>query len=420
MRHDSGDYVGDGTTKWAYSRPQFDFMQRPSGNDRGDVVTIADLVEDDTLEEAGFDDDDHPERKPRTVASRHDPDATYLGRKPPKHVFGYMLHLVVRVAHDMPLLIETGRLTAVTADPARSLLPVIAQLAHDRANDPTLKAGIAAGTARKLGDIGTDCGYSQANPRNWHLPIRALGGNPIYRLHSQNQAGIHNRHPKVPFCDGEPVCECCIGHDLTKIRYPRPGAGDDLHLQFQRDVEQRFKLFGYRSNGDVRADGSRHLLAPHYDSDRPGGPGGCEFCVDAAGNTIIDPTTKQPKPRCCTKRSYVFTAEHLAWAQYPRYGTPAWRDRNVLRNRVEGANSLVKNTDIVRWGKQDSHHYRGRAFESIIAALAIAIVNLEQLENWEIVELDTNPNRGGRPRNPGLEQYLPATPTIATHAHSPP
>lgn len=115
-----------------------------------------------------------------------------------------------------------------------------------------------------------------------------------------------------------------------------------------------------------------------------------------------------------------FTAEQLAWAQYPRYGTPAWRDRNVLRNRVEGANSLVKNTDIVRWGKQDSHHYRGRAFESIIAALAIAIVNLEQLENWEIVELDTNPNRGGRPRNPGLEQYLPATPTIATHAHSPP
>ncbi|MCZ7538000.1 MAG: hypothetical protein M5T61_20085 [Acidimicrobiia bacterium] len=90
-----------------------------------------------------------------------------------------------------------------------------------------------------------------------------------------------------------------------------------------------------------------------------------------------------------------------------------------LRNRVEGANSLVKNTDIVRWGKQDSHHYRSRAFQkSIIAALAIAIVNLEQLENREIVELDLTPTAADAPQP--RPRAIPPRPTTIATAHSPP
>lgn len=421
LDHDSGGYVVDGTTKWAFSKPRYRGLERPAGNDKTAVLTMADLAADGDidLDAAGFADTDRPETTNKAL-SEHDPDARYLGRKADKAVFGYMLHTVVRVASDQPILIERGRTTTVTAHPAKSVTPILAALARDRATDPRTAARIARGDAKALGDIGADCGYSQAKVEDWYLAIRALGGNPIARLHSQNQSGVHQRHPDVTFCDGEPVCDC-IPQAYTEIRHPRPGAPEEDHQAFQRAIIERDRRYGYRPNGRPRPDGSRQFLAPHHHSDRPGGPGGCEHCVDAAGHPVPDPTTGLPRPRCCTKRSYVFTAEQLALYQEPRYGTPAWRDRNVLRNRVEAGNSILKSTDIVRWGKHDSHAYRGLAFESLIAALAIAVVNLEQLENWEITEIATHPNRGGRPRNPGLDRYLP-TPLDATPAtaHDPP
>src|SRR5690606_3093320 len=89
MRHLSGDYAVDGTTKWAHSKPRFPSMEHPSGNHDGATTAIVDLLSDDqTLAEAGFASTDRPETTTRAL-SPHDTDARFLGRKGNKAVFGF-------------------------------------------------------------------------------------------------------------------------------------------------------------------------------------------------------------------------------------------------------------------------------------------------------------------------------------------
>jgi hypothetical protein len=409
MTHDSGDYACDATMKWAFSKPPIRAMQRAPGNNRAGVNMASILPETMTLAESGFDSSDRPERNSQSQISRHDTDARLLGRTDGKGVFGYANHTVVRTGNDSgPILTERMRMTPATAHPAKSMTPLLQGLAEDRRNNPAISRRIATGQARALGKVSADCGYSQAVDEDWYLKIKAMGADPISRLHATNQAGLHLRHPEVTFCDGMPICEC-VPLALTEIRYPGPGASLIEIAEFSRKMEDRDARFGFRTNGATRRNGSRQFLAPHFDAKSR--RGGCEYCVDASGTPVTNENTGEQRRRCCTKSSYVFNAKQLAQYQEPRYGSKPWCPDWGQRNRVEGSYSLVKNIGAVRWGDQDSHHYRGLAFETVIAALAIVVTNLEQVELWEIVEPDVA-RLPGRPPNPGLDQYL--TTAIAT------
>ncbi|MCZ7537998.1 MAG: hypothetical protein M5T61_20075 [Acidimicrobiia bacterium] len=83
MRHDSGDYVGDGTTKWAYSRPSSTSCNaRPATT--AETWSRSQTSSRTTRCGGGL----RRRRPPRTQATNRGeqarPDATYLGLKTPQ------------------------------------------------------------------------------------------------------------------------------------------------------------------------------------------------------------------------------------------------------------------------------------------------------------------------------------------------
>ena len=88
------------------------------------------------------------------------------------------------------------------------------------------------------------------------------------------------------------------------------------------------------------------------------------------------------KPRCCTTRSKVFTAEALRWYQDQTFGTIEWYRAWNIRNRVEGSYGIIKNLSLMNYGR-DYHHFTGIARESLAAGFALAAHNMHMIRTWQ-------------------------------------
>jgi hypothetical protein len=259
---------------------------------------------------------------------------------------------------------------------------------HDRrSNDTAVLDAVADGTAAILADVVADPGYTNATPDRWHLPIKALGANPIGRMHRTNQDGprLHavgrgRRAGTVLTVGGRPVCRCILHTPLAELRYPKfPSTTAEL-AAYQMKVD-RLARFEWEPNGAPRPNGSRSWLAPHRAAGPDGRGGGCEHCVDATGAAVIDPdgTTRT---RCCTEASRLLPKEVTALDAGVRHGSLDWYRRWNPRNRVEGSFGVLKSLAVINYGR-DYHHFVGLARETIVAAFAIVAYNAHMLAQWE-------------------------------------
>ncbi len=85
--------------------------------------------------------------------------------------------------------------------------------------------------------------------------------------------------------------------------------------------------------------------------------------MQADGSPVIDRATGQPRPRCCTQATKVFTREELALYQDVAFGEPDWFTKWNARDRIEGAFGSFKNLALVNWG-HDYHHFVGLVRET--------------------------------------------------------
>lgn len=89
--------------------------------------------------------------------------------------------------------------TTAKALPAPSIMPALRDLYDSH---------LGAGAVEPLGEVVTDPAYT-ANPKDWQLPLRALGANSWFRLHRKNQSGVHHAGDHL-FIDGRPCCPCAV------------------------------------------------------------------------------------------------------------------------------------------------------------------------------------------------------------------
>jgi len=298
------------------------------------------------------------------------PGAKWVGRgkNSAKAVYGYALHTATVTDPDAPAVIEALAVTPAPAHPAKAALPLLRGLHNARLAEDTVADKAALGELRLLGNVVADPAYT-SNVDNWQLPIRAMGGSAIFRLHRNNQAG-RRLVRGTTFVDGRPHCACMPDH-LALAAYPKFPYKRAALDAYQSEVLLRLP-FEMKANGGYRTTGSRQFLSPHFDKATKSG--GCEHCVDAFGKPVVDPTTGQPLPRCCTSQTLTFTGQELGLYQDAPFGTPAWEKLWNPRNRVEGSYGVMKGLSLVNWG-HDYHHFTGLVRETLVATFAVMAYN---------------------------------------------
>lgn len=318
--------------------------------------------------------DDVLNSPPKTDATpakhRVRPGAKWVGRgkNSAKAVYGYALHTATVTDPDAPAVIEALAVTPAPAHPAKAALPLLRGLHNARLAEDTVADKAALGELRLLGNVVADPAYT-SNVDNWQLPIRAMGGSAIFRLHRNNQAG-RRLVRGTTFVDGRPHCACMPDH-LALAAYPKFPYKRAALDAYQSEVLLRLP-FEMKANGGYRTTGSRQFLSPHFDKATKSG--GCEHCVDAFGKPVVDPTTGQPLPRCCTSQTLTFTGQELGLYQDAPFGTPAWEKLWNPRNRVEGSYGVMKGLSLVNWG-HDYHHFTGLVRETLVATFAVMAYN---------------------------------------------
>jgi hypothetical protein len=455
----AGDYAIDATLVWAWNRPPGSLKgkieRRGRDGDYGKPLSLSQIIAgDEAIDEAdlttaGFIDDplslivaDAGPIDPfgtealATQRRANDPttdaDVAALRRKPPKSkaakhggaawvgrgknkaksVFGYALHTATVTDPDAPAVIEALAVTPAPAHPARATVPLLRGLHDARLADDDIADLAELGALRALGTIVADPAYSP-NVADWQLPIRAMGGSAIFRLHRNNQAGRRDIRGTT-FVDGRPHCECIPNH-LATLAYPKfPYSRRELD-DFQDEVVRR-RPFEMKPNGNYRPNGSRQFLNPHFD--KAARTGGCEYCVDAFGNPVIDPTTGQPLQPCCTQATHTFSGTELGLYQDAAFGTKEWEQLWNPRNRVEGSYGVLKALALVNWG-HDYHHFTGLARETLVATFAVMAYNF-QIQRTHAARMKLLRGTPLRPHSqlPSAEptETLPASIAIARHA----
>lgn len=401
-----GDTALDATLVWAHARPP------SSGNGKlyagaadGDGMRTAKRVEllssdDDRIFDAPTDDHPfldklrpvpfaEPELNERTGRRRRRDrgnravGATWIGSKDfPKNLYGHAHHIAVTVGpvgdDELPLPpIAVGHVTTpTTSHPAKSAMVMLTDL-----NEQLAQLG---GAATGLGDVLADGGYSQAKPEHWTLPLRDLGAEPIFQLHSTNQLGhrgVLEGHPGgYLLIDGRFYCPCLPEH-LRHALYPRFGKHRDkdhtkMRAEFRKVLAQRAP-YELRPRGKYRQVGLR-FETPHATQS-------CPQCGDG----------------CCSTRFVNIHWDQLGLYQKHRFGSEDWARSYARRSRVEGFFGALKSPSVGRHNRATSLFFEYAKVSLAVTFRAIA-TNLHLLANWH-----ANLAAGGR-----IKRHRPGRPRI--------
>lgn len=401
-----GDAALDATLKWSHERPPNAIMnskveRRGRDGDAGPAVPLSDVVAgpDGEIDRTQFTPVDpvNVTAAARTARAKRKTKwrktwgggSAWVGRaNKTKSVHGIAMHSVVRTDPDSPCLIEGFTITPANGDPADAVMPVLRRLYDRRANDENVLAAVENGQAFILGNIVADPAYTAAGATRWQLPLKAMGANPVGRLHKTNQDGPRywpigrgKRKGEIVTIGGRPVCECVTRTPLAELRFPTFPYKKAEFVRYQAQIVQLAR-FEWKANGAVRDDGSRQYLAPHATAGADGGLGGCELCVGSDGTAAIG-ADGRPVPRCCTVVSRLVPKEVTALDMGVIHGSPEWYRMWNPRNRVEGSYGILKSLAVINYGRS-FHHYVGLARETIVAAFAAIAYNVHMLAQWKV------------------------------------
>lgn len=426
-----GDVCLDATLKWSHERPPGNMNgkvpRRGKDGDAGPAVSLNEALGGtmhDDPDDTGFVDNDPVAVVAETITQRERRNARWprtwslgagwVGRaNVTKAVHGVALHALVRAGAGEPCLVETFTVTPAKGDPADAVLPLLRRVRDRRAADPAVAAAIERGDAQLLGDVVADPGYTMVGAQRWYMPVKALGGVPVGRLHRTNQEGPRyhqvgrgKRTGEIVTIAGRPMCECVTRTPLAERRFPKfPYTTREL-AAYQRAMTG-IEQFAWRPNGATRADGKRSWLAPHAGVAADGQAGGCEHCLTDDGPVVDD--DGRPVPRCCTTRLRLIPAEITAYDIGIPYGQGEWYERWNARNRVEGTFGVLKNLAVVNWGR-DYHRFVGLARETLVAVFATVAYNAHMLAQWRARQRateDPEPEPFGPAPDPQPTETLP-------------
>lgn len=410
----------DATLVWAHGRPPSSGNRKLyAGGTDGDGIRKAKQVELLSKDDHNFDEptSDHPflgDLRPVPFAKpelnqhtgrwrRRDRGnetvgAKWIGSKDfSKVMYGLAHHIAVAIDtpgrnNNLPPLAVGQVTTAPTSHPARSVLGMLTEIQQRLSRSTGGPAG--------LGDVLADGGYSQAKAEHWTLPLRQLGAEPVFQLHTANQLGHRGTLEGNPggylLIDGRYYCPC-LPEDLWHATYPRFGKHSQqakkMRAAFRKVVNQR-KPYEMLPRGKYRDSGLR-FETPHASN-------ACPHCND----------------QCCATKTVTITWDQLGLYQKERFGSEAWAQSYNRRSAVEGFFGVLKAPTVGHHNRATSLFFE-YAKNSLAVTFAAIATNLHLLANWHADRADgehKKRHRGGRARtNPTLKD-IAADPDVVAQA----
>ena len=407
----NGDVALDATLVWAHGRPPHSANHKLyAGAADGDGIRTSKRVElltdDDIYDEPTgshpflgdlrpvpyADPEFHEQsgRRRRRDRGNRAVGAKWIGSKSfSKVLYGYAHHITVAVGdttdNNLPPIAVGHVTTAPTSHPARSVLDMLTDLNEQLGDD----------TTTGLGDVLADGGYSQAKPEHWTLPLRELGAEPVFQLHSTNQLGHRGALEGHPggylLIDGRYYCPCLPDH-LRHADYPRFGKHRDrdhaqMRSEFRAVLDQRMP-YELRPRGKNRNTGLR-FETPHS-------TGTCDDCDNG----------------CCATRFVTITWDQLGTYQKDRFGSTEWARSYGRRSQVEGFFGMLKAPTVGSHNRATSLFFE-YAKNTLAVTFAAVATNLHLLANWHADRAAGERKKRHRPGRPRIN------PTLADIADNP-
>ncbi len=352
-------------------------------------------------------------RSIRSAKMSSDPDARWRGTQQAKStwknpLFGYDLTAAVTIPDqpgtDVPLVARRVRLRPAAVDVGPTALGVIADVA------------VMQG---RLGDVVADRAYSKRHDgSDFALPVRALGGEPVFGLRV-DQFGVSGTVHGAVVIDGNPFSPS-VPKNLRNLTPPPVGASIADIVAYQQQVAKRAQ-YALVAHGKRRPNGDADYRCP-----AAAGKLRCPLVASSLQLPLSVPTALTPpktarKGSVCAQATKRFAAADIPLAQRDLFGSREWYQSWNRRNRVEGFFGNIKDEarESIRRGI-----VRVRTKEKVgfWLAFAVAAANVRLVAAFRRRPTAAPPKRKrGKPRKAGLDVYLPAgVATRPAAANAPP
>ena len=363
-------------------------------------------------------------KKVDTVGQRvaTDPDALYRGaklnkkqqssttrdlpKKPP--LYGYEMTTATTIralgGNPVPFATTSMRFRPVTKGTKKMGLAVV--LSHQQ------RVG-------QLGDVLFDRGYNQSNDgSDFILPIRALGGEPVFQLQSDQIGPSGTQHGAI-IIDGQPFSPS-LPQRLRVIPQPHVKSDIGAIVAYQDAIAERSK-YAMVPHGSRKATAAQVYQCPAST--------GLLICplVPSSQNLRIGtmPAVYAPSTPIaggvCTKKYQTFQADEVPLSQRELFGSREWYESMNRRKAVEGFFGNIKDHARENF-RRGSVRVRGLVKTGLLAAFNVASVNMRMANKWDAERGKTHKPakpRMGRPRKIGVTRHAEVFSSLAS-ANAPP
>jgi hypothetical protein len=317
-------------------------------------------------------------------------------------VFGYDLTVAVTVpevdGHDVPLAARSMRFRPANRQNVAMGRAVVKEVAR--------QLGV-------LGDVIADREYtSTIDGRDFVLPVRALGGEPVFEL-TQVQLGARGTTHGAVMIDGHPFSPS-VPPALHVLVPPPPGAPWADVAAYQQKVAMREK-YALVPHGGRKANGSQVFQCP--------AAAGKLFCALMPASTPgAFPAALAPKTvlagSVCSKKFTTFQATDAPLSQRDLFGSAKWYSSMSRRSRVEGFFGNVKNEACENL-RRGTIRVRGLVKTGMLVAFAVASTNLRLADSFAKRTPSAPAKKRGRPKKTGVVKYAEVF-TADAAANAPP
>jgi hypothetical protein len=321
-----------------------------------------------------------------------DPDAQWRRKSQDnpwkRPVFGYDLTVAVTVPEvdgpDVPLAAKAMRFRGANRGSVAMGRAVVKEVARQQ--------GV-------LGDVIADREYtSTLDGRDFVMPVRALGGEPVFEL-TQLQLGARGTSHGAVMIDGHPFSPS-VPPALQLLVPPPPGSMWVDVQAYQQKIAMREK-YALVPHGSRKANGSQVYQCP--------AAAGKLFCPLVPSSTpgafpaALAPATTLPGS-VCSKKFTTFQATDAPLSQRDLFGSARWFSSMSRRSRVEGFFGNVKNEACENL-RRGTIRVRGLVKTGMLVAFAVASTNLRLADSFAKRAPSTPAKKRGRPKNTGVVKY---------------
>lgn len=335
-----------------------------------------------------------------------DPDAQWRRKSKDnpwkRPVFGFDLTVAVTVPEidgpDVPLAAKAMRFRGANRESVAMGRAVVREVARQQ--------GV-------LGDVLADREYTSTfDGRDFVLPVRALGGEPVFDLTHALLGARGTSHGAV-MIDGHPFSPS-VPPALHRLVPPPPGAPWKDVQAYQQKIAMREK-YALVPHGSRKANGSQVYQCP--------AAAGNLFCALMPSSTpgafpaVLAPTTAMTGS-VCSKKFTTFHASDAPLSQCDLFGSAKWFSSMSRRSRVEGFFGNVKNEACENL-RRGTIRVRGLVKTGMLVAFAVANTNLRLADSFAKRTPTAPSKKRGRPKKTGVVKYADVF-TVDADANAPP